>query len=97
MQDNRDISQLRTGLDSIDQEIIRLLEQRLELSRAVADYKRARGIPVLDAAREEHVLEDRMLRLQEENLRPYVREIFIQIMAMSRAEQEKMMEEKENV
>ena len=89
----RDIQTLRAELDQIDAEIVALLERRLSVSREVAEYKRERQLPILDASREEQVLEDRAARLDEENLREYVREVFRDIMAMSRAEQTSRMEE----
>ena len=49
------IERVRTAIDSVDREIGRLVARRLELCRRVADAKRAAGVPLRDAAREESV------------------------------------------
>lgn len=47
---------MRTAIDAVDREIGRLVARRLELCRRVADAKRAAGVPLRDAAREETVM-----------------------------------------
>ncbi len=49
------IERVRTAIDSVDREIGRLVARRLGLCRRVADAKRAAGVPLRDAAREESV------------------------------------------
>jgi 3-deoxy-7-phosphoheptulonate synthase len=49
------IERVRTAIDAVDGEIGRLVARRLELCRRVALAKRATGVPVRDAAREETV------------------------------------------
>jgi 3-deoxy-7-phosphoheptulonate synthase len=49
------IERVRTAIDSVDREIGRLVARRLELCRRVANAKRAAGVPLRDAAREESV------------------------------------------
>lgn len=91
----QDIRMLREQLDQIDREIIGLLEKRLEVSREVARWKRTMGLPVLDAGREERVLETRAAMLREPERREDVRTLFRDIMAMSRAEQETVLQEEQ--
>ena len=47
-----DLTELREQIDGIDEEIVRLYEQRMEISRQVAEYKTANGKKVLDKQRE---------------------------------------------
>jgi 3-deoxy-7-phosphoheptulonate synthase len=49
------IERVRAAIDSVDREIGRLVARRLELCRRVALAKRAAGVPLRDAAREETV------------------------------------------
>jgi len=49
------IERVRTAIDSVDREIGRLVVRRLELCRRVAGAKRAAGVPLRDAVREESV------------------------------------------
>jgi len=50
------VERVRTAIDAVDREIGRLVARRLELCRRVADAKRAAGVPLRDAAREETVM-----------------------------------------
>ena len=92
-----DIAALRRRLDEIDQEIVSLLEQRMEVSRQVAAYKRMHGLPVLDAGREEQVLASRTQMLKEKTLSPAIRDLFMEIMRLSRLEQQKFLERGEGL
>lgn len=49
------VERVRTAIDAVDREIGRLVARRLELCRRVAEAKRAAGVPLRDAAREETV------------------------------------------
>lgn len=89
----QDLQETRKALDAVDREIVRLFELRMTLARDVAAYKLANGMPVLDRSREEQVLESRCAMLADPYWAPAVRALYEQIMALSRAEQEKMMKE----
>ena len=89
----KELQETRRALDAVDREIVRLFEQRMNLARDVAEYKIAHGMPVLDRSREEQVLESRCELLQDACWAPALRELYEQIMALSRAEQRKMVEE----
>ena len=47
---------LRREIDEIDAALLPLLRKRLACAREVARYKKARGLPVLNRAREEAIL-----------------------------------------
>ncbi len=51
------IDELRERFDTTDRELVRLLAERFKLSRAIGEVKEQLGLPVLDAAREQLVLE----------------------------------------
>lgn len=88
---SEDISRLRQELDGIDRELLALFEKRMEVSRQVAAYKLARGLPVLDALREEQVLLSREAMVSDPALGPAVRALFDEVMRLSRQEQERVM------
>ena len=50
------LEELRQSIDQIDQELVRLFERRMAVTREVGEYKQQVGLPVLDAAREREVL-----------------------------------------
>ncbi len=56
MDDTR-LDELRDRIRAVDAELLRLAAERMNLARAVGDYKRERRIPVVDFGREAFVLE----------------------------------------
>lgn len=92
-----DITALRRKLDEIDQDIVGLLEQRMGVSRQVAAYKRDNGLPILDTGREEQVLISRTQMLKDQALSPVIRDLFIEIMRLSRLEQQRFLERGEGL
>lgn len=87
----KSLEESRAAIDAVDREIVRLFEERMKLCRDVARYKIANGLPVLDRSREEKVLESRAAMLQDASWTDSVRALFEQVMALSRAEQEKLL------
>lgn len=77
------LSEIRKNIDSIDQQIIKLLCERMNCSLSVADYKRQNDMPVFDSARENDIL-DRMGKAGG-NYGSAVRAIYSTIMEQSRA------------
>ncbi len=52
-----EIERLRETINAIDEQIVRLLTERARVALAIGRTKRALGIPLHDAARENAVLE----------------------------------------
>lgn len=48
---------LRTQIDGIDNEVIRLLDKRLQVSLQVKEYKKLHNMDVLDSLREQIILD----------------------------------------
>ena len=79
-----DLEELRRGIDAVDQSILKLLHERVRLVMAVGEYKRERGIPVYDPARERALL-DRLCKEAHPPLDPdTVRRIFERLVDESR-------------
>lgn len=79
---------LREKIDGIDHKIVRLLEDRMELSLRVGEYKAANNLPILDAEREKDATKMRTAILKDKKLGGAVTEIFNLIMRLSRERQE---------
>ena len=92
----QDIRTLREQLDQIDRKLMELLAERMDTARQIGRWKMERGLPVLDAAREEQVLESRAAMVSDPEMQERVKTLFRDIMAMSRAEQEKILREEKN-
>lgn len=89
----KELSLIRQELDAIDAQIVSLFEQRMLLSRQVAEYKIEKGLPVLDAQREQQVIQSRRGLLKDPHWAQGVESLFETIMAQSRREQERLKEE----
>ena len=68
------LEQARAEIDTVDAQLAALFERRMAAVLQVAEYKRAHGLPVYDAARETAVLEKAAARIQDPALRPYYRD-----------------------
>ena len=79
-----DLKDLREKIDAIDKEIVRLFEERMDISRQVAEYKIGAGRKVFDKEREKAKIEAVKAMAHNEFNRHGVEELFAQIMAMSR-------------
>ena len=81
---------LRGEIDSIDRQLVDLFRRRMDVTAQVGEYKRERGIPVLDQERERQVLQSKGA-LAGAELRPAVITLYQTIMALSRRQQRDMM------
>ena len=66
--------QARAEIDTVDAQLAALFERRMAAVLQVAEYKRAHGLPIYDAAREAAVLEKAAARIQQPALRPYYKD-----------------------
>ena len=89
------LEELRSEIDGLDRELIRLLEARMDMSSRIAAYKQAAGIPVLDASRETEKLASVHDQCRPETA-DGIRDVFRAVLEASRAYQTKLMEEKTN-
>ena len=78
-----DLTEFRKRLDAIDGQLIELFRERMEISRAVAEYKASKGLPTFDPVREAVKLDAVEAALPEE-LGPYGRELFQKIMDLGK-------------
>lgn len=86
-----ELNDLRHQIDEIDRSLTSLLEQRMDVAAAVADYKLAHSLPVLDAAREQDKYAVIRAQCRPETAE-YIVRIFTAILAESRACQHTRME-----
>ena len=88
----RDLSEIRVDIDAIDKQIVALYEQRMTLTKQVAEYKIANNKPVLDAAREVAKLDKVESLVENPANAKGARELFEAIMAISRAQQQELID-----
>lgn len=83
-----DLLELRKQIDDIDEQLIPLLLKRMEVSKGVAAYKVEYNIPVLNAQREQEILDDVAEKCGEQG--DAMKTVFSAIMDTSRALQHKI-------
>lgn len=79
-----DLSQLRQQIDTIDRQIVNLYEERMDVSRQVAEYKIETGKKVFDKQREQEKIASVKALTHNDFNSHGVEELFEQIMSMSR-------------
>lgn len=59
----KNLDEIRTEINAVDDELLALIEKRLDLAKDVAEYKKANKLPILDRDRErwilDHITEDK--------------------------------------
>lgn len=88
-----DLTELRERIDVIDKQIVELYEQRMDVSRQVAEYKIGTGKKVFDKEREMQKLSQVKGMTHNAFNSHGVEELFEQIMSMSRKLQYQMLTE----
>ena len=79
-----DLVKLRDQIDSIDDQIVKLFEERMIVAEGVAAYKRSVGKPVLDKEREKSKIAKVTEKATNAFNRQGIESLFSQIMAISR-------------
>lgn len=88
-----DLQEIRKQLDIIDQELTALFEKRMKLCGNVAEFKMETGKPVYDKERENQKLEAITAMAEEGFEKQALRELFTQMMTISRRYQYKLLAE----
>lgn len=83
----RDLLEIRDEIDELDDKIVELYERRMQLTTEVAEYKIETGKQIFDKEREDSKLHTLEEKTHTDITRKGVRELFEQIMAMSRKNQ----------
>jgi len=84
------MDELRGKIDSIDTELVKLFQARMETAALIADYKKENGLPVSDEERERKVINKVTSEVSEEFV-PYTETLYRTIFDLSRSYQEKRM------
>ncbi len=87
-----DLEKARQMIDEADREIARQFEKRMNAARLVAAYKKERGLPILDTAREQAIIERNREWITDESYRAYYVPFMEHTMAVSRAFQSRLMD-----
>ena len=83
------LEEIRREINQIDNELIKLLEKRMELVSKVAVYKLKTGKAVLDSKREETILDKVAETVESQVYKDVIVNTFTDMMKHSRAFQER--------
>lgn len=87
-----DLDKARQAINDTDREIVRLFEQRMDAVRQVAEYKKEHGIPVVDTAREEHIVRKNAALVENEDYRSYYVSFLRSAMKLSKNYQHRLLD-----
>lgn len=90
--DNNSLDKARNKINEIDRKMAELFVERMRACEAVAQYKKERGLAILDATREEEVIRRNSSLVEDELLREYYVNFLKNNMAVSRSYQSRLME-----
>ena len=84
-----DLDIIRQEIDQIDDQIVKLLEERMHLVEGVVAYKKASGKPILDTKREEAIFEKVRSRVSNKKYEETIIETLCDLLKRSRDYQDK--------
>ena len=85
-----DLDSIRQEIDQIDDQIVKLLEERMNLVEGVVAYKKASGKAILDTKREEAIFEKVRNRVEDKQYQETIVATFSDILKRSRDYQEEV-------
>ena len=85
-----ELSDYRTRLDQIDEELLRLFSERMNIAAEIASWKQENSLPVLDARREKEKLR-RIEEMSDPELSDYSFTLFSMLMELSRSRQNRIL------
>ena len=84
-----DLKDLRTEIDAIDDQLVKLFTQRMEISAQIADYKKEKSLPIFVPAREREKLAD-VAEKAGPDMANYTRVLYSMLFELSRSYQSKL-------
>ena len=83
-----ELKDYRAQIDAVDDEIVRLFQERMDIAANIAAFKKENGLPILQSAREREKLAD-VTGKAREDMRSYLRVLYSLLFELSRTYQEK--------
>ncbi|ERJ11661.1 chorismate mutase [Haloplasma contractile] len=79
-----ELKELRSQINNIDQELVKLIEMRLDIAIKIAKYKKRYNIKITDQSREAKVLEQNISYLNNKDYASIISEITKDIITFSK-------------
>ena len=87
------LAKVRGEINEIDAQMAELFVRRMRAAEKIAAYKKKHALPILDAEREEQVVQANAKLVEDDTLREYYVNFIRNNMAVSRAYQSRLMED----
>lgn len=87
-----DLNEARKAIDAIDQDIVRLFEQRLAVSEQIAIYKKAHHLAIEQPGREAVVIQKAIDRLDNKAYREDIKALFETMMTIGKKRQKEIID-----
>ena len=84
------LDEARLIINDVDKKMADLFKERMKAAKMVAEYKKENGLPILDAKREEAVVNKNSEYIQDNEILNYYQEFIKNTMAVSRKYQHKL-------
>lgn len=84
------LDKLRKDIDAVDDEIVKLIENRMKIAAEIASYKKENNLPVLNSAREREILNSVASKSSPET-KNYMRVLYSLMFELSRSYQSKIL------
>lgn len=82
----KDIEEIRSSIDGVDQQIVELFKRRIALSDDVASYKKEHKLSIVDRKRERKILQEAAGQV-DDDMKSYVQVLMSLLMEASRTRQ----------
>ena len=88
------LEECRLKIDAIDNEIIRLYEERMKAVKDIAEYKIENGLEIRDSSREKTMLENNLLKISNVELKKYYHHVLTGFLDASKEMQKEIIAKK---
>ena len=78
------LEKARQTINICDENISRHFEDRMHAVEDVIAFKMENNLPIFDAGREKEVIEKNLAKIKDEKLKPYYRDMLVQLMRISK-------------
>ncbi len=87
-----ELNEAREIINSVDEKMAELFEQRMEAVKKIAEYKSERGLPIEDRERELSLIDSMSTVIKDEEIRPFYVNFLQDTMDVSKSYQRKLLD-----
>ena len=87
----KDLNETRKQINEIDATMAKLFVDRMNLSKEIAEFKKENSMPVFDASREEAIIDNNLILIDDENIKPHYVSFIKNVMSISKEYQRSLL------